>query len=105
MTSKIDREASWVSSQARMWQSEEKLVKKNKFHKSAEWSIERFKDKFVSTKKIEDTEECKGWRSIAQTEKNSQWKDCVEIGTEVLEKYGVEEIKRNGTSKKWITIM
>ena len=70
-------------------------MKKNKFHKRAEWSTERFKDKFVPTKKIEDTEECKRWRSIAQTEISNQWKElCQEIGTEVLESSESKNIKK-----------
>ena len=47
MTSITEKEAGWVSSEARLVQNEEKLMRKNKFHNRAEWSVERFKDKFA----------------------------------------------------------
>ena len=76
MTSKIKTVVSWVASQAQMGRSEGKLEKKIKFHKEAVWSIESKKrDKFITRKKFEDTEECRRWRSLTQTEMNDQWKE------------------------------
>ena len=77
-----------------MVQQEGKPGSNRKFPEQTEWSIER-----MNNKKIEDTEECRRWRNLTQTETNSQLKElCTEI-EEVLETYGVEHGKR-GVKKR-----
>ena len=50
--------------------------------------------KFILTRKFEDFEECRTWRSSTQAEIHDQRKKlCEEMKAEVVEKKGVEENK------------
>ena len=92
---KLNKAVSWASSQARMEQQQGKPDTKNKFLKKTAWSIERLKDKCFPTEKYENTEDCRGWMNLTQTEVNNQWRElCKEIEEEAMEKYGVAEGKR-----------
>ena len=93
--SQIEQSSHWASSQARMKQQEGKPDTENKFLKKTAWSTERLRDKFIPTEKYENTEDCRGWMNLTQTEVNNQWRELYkEIEEEALEKYGVAEGKR-----------
>ena len=72
-----------------------KQEQKRKVSKPTEWSVERLRRQYSSTKIDEDTEEGKTWRIVMQLEMNNLWKElCKEIDGQVLKKYEVERGKR-----------
>ena len=63
--------------------------------------LKRLKDKFTPTRKFEDTEECRTWRSLTKEEINDQWKKlCEEIETDVLDKQGIEENEKRSLQRQ-----
>ena len=62
IASKVGKEVSRRSSDARMVQQVGTQDRKRKFFQTTKWSIERMKDKKFQQKKYQDTEENINWR-------------------------------------------
>ena len=95
MTSKMEKEVSWENSQARLVQSEGKVLM-SKFSQEDRVVYGEIKGQIHPTRKFGDTRGRRRWKSLTQTDTNDQRKGlCKEIAEAVLEKYGVEENKRS----------